>query len=335
MADRCKALTGSSVLVTGGAGFIGSNLAETLLENGNEVRVLDNFSTGKRENIAPLLTRKGFTLLEGDIRDPEMCRKAASGVDFIFHEAALGSVPRSIKDPGTTVDVNIGGFVHILQAAREAGVKRIIYASSSSVYGDSPTLPKVEELTGKALSPYAITKKVDELFAENFSDLFGMELIGLRYFNVFGKRQDPAGEYAAVIPKFAASLIARKSPLIHGDGTQSRDFTYIENVVHANILSALAGKDACNTSYNVACGEKTSLLELFRVLRQELSRFDPAISGIEPGFDAPRQGDIPHSLASIAKGEKFLGYADPVSFAEGLRATAKWYFDTLQKGSVL
>lgn len=330
MEQHCKEFTGKLVLVTGGAGFIGSNLVETLLKNGNAVRVLDNFSTGKRENISPFLQHKDFTLLEGDIREPSLCRKAVTGVDYVFHQAALGSVPRSVKDPGTTVDVNIGGFVHILQACRDEKVKRVIYASSSSVYGDSPTLPKVENAVGKALSPYAITKAANELFAENFSALYGMELIGLRYFNVFGKRQDPTGEYAAVIPRFAASLIARRSPVIHGDGTQSRDFTYIKNVVHANISAALAGSHACNDVYNIACGAKTTLNELFTLLRQELSLFDPAIEKIPPRYDAPRQGDIPHSLASIEKAEKALGYEDPVTFAEGLHATAEWYFKSLQ-----
>ena len=332
MEEKCKLLSSCNILVTGGAGFIGSNLVETLLANGNKVRVLDNFSTGKKENIASFFSNRNFSLIEGDIRNMEDCRKAVEGADIVFHEAALGSVPRSLKDPGTTADVNIGGFVHILQACRDAKVKRILYASSSSVYGDSPTLPKVENATGKPLSPYAITKCVNELFAENFHDLFGMEIIGLRYFNVFGKRQDPEGEYAAVIPRFAASLIARKSPVIHGDGSQSRDFTYVSNVVSANILGALAGKESCNQVYNVACGRRTTLLELFTILRRELANFDPEIAAIEPEFDAPRKGDIPHSLASTKKVETLLGYKDPLSFEEGLHLAAKWYFKALKNG---
>ena len=319
------------VLVTGGAGFIGSNLVEALLQQDNEVVVLDNFMTGKRENLAPFAGNPAFTLIEGDIRDIAMCRKAVDGMDYVLHEAALGSVPRSIKDPMTSTEVNIGGFVNVLFAAQEAKVKRFVYAASSSTYGDSKTLPKVEDKIGKPLSPYAITKYVDELFAENFSRLYGIETIGLRYFNVFGRRQDPCGAYAAVIPKFVMSLMQHESPVINGDGSYSRDFTYIDNVVQANQLALLTNQpEAVNQVYNVAFGERTTLNELFYSLRDNLAGFDPAIAAVEPTYGPNRAGDIPHSLACIDKARRLLGYAPEFSVKTGLAAAAKWYFENLK-----
>ena len=319
------------VLVTGGAGFIGSNLVEALLQQDNEVVVLDNFMTGKRENLAPFAGNPAFTLIEGDIRDIAMCRKAVDGMDYVLHEAALGSVPRSIKDPMTSTEVNIGGFVNVLFAAQEAKVKRFVYAASSSTYGDSKTLPKVEDNIGKPLSPYAITKYVDELFAENYSRLYGIETIGLRYFNVFGRRQDPCGAYVAVIPKFVMSLMQHESPVINGDGSYSRDFTYIDNVVQANQLALLTNQpEAVNQVYNVAFGERTTLNELFYSLRDNLAGFDPAIAAVEPTYGPNRAGDIPHSLASIDKARRLLGYAPEFSVKTGLAAAAKWYFENLK-----
>ncbi len=316
----------SKVLVTGGAGFIGSNLVEALLEQSNQVICLDNFSTGKRENIEPFLSNPDFTLIEGDIRDRNTCATACVGVDYVLHQAALGSVPRSILDPVTTTEVNISGFVNMLFAAKEAKVRRFIYAASSSTYGDSKTLPKVEDQIGKPLSPYAITKYVNELYAENFSSLYGIETIGLRYFNVFGRRQDPHGAYAAVIPKFVISLINHEAPVINGDGSISRDFTYIDNVVQANQLAALAGKKAVNTVYNVACGEQTTLSELFHLLREKFAQYDPAIATVEPVFGPNRSGDIPHSLADIGKAIRMLGYEPRYNVSAGLAAAAEWYW---------
>lgn len=325
-----RQVIGSRILVTGGAGFIGSNLVEALLKQDNEVIVLDNFSTGKRENLAPFAGNPAFTLLEGDIRDIAVCRKAVTGVEYVLHEAALGSVPRSIKDPITSTEVNISGFVNVLFAAQEAKVKRFVYAASSSTYGDSKTLPKVEDKIGKPLSPYAITKYVNELFAENFSKLYGIETIGLRYFNVFGRRQNPFGAYAAVIPKFAMSLMKHESPVINGDGSYSRDFTYVDNVVQANQLALLADKPAAiNQVYNVAFGERTTLNELFYLLRENLSVFDAEIKNVEAIHKSVRFGDIPHSLACIDKARNLLGYAPEFSVKQGLSQTARWYFENL------
>lgn len=319
------------VLVTGGAGFIGSNLVEALLQQDNEVVVLDNFMTGKRENLAPFAGNPAFTLIEGDIRDIAMCRKAVDGMDYVLHEAALGSVPRSIKDPMTSTEVNIGGFVNVLFAAQEAKVKRFVYAASSSTYGDSKTLPKVEDKIGKPLSPYAITKYVDELFAENFSRLYGIETIGLRYFNVFGRRQDPYGTYAAVIPKFVMSLMRHESPVINGDGSYSRDFTYIDNVIQANQLALLVDNpEAVNTVYNVAFGERTTLKELFCYLRENLTKLDAEIGSVEATYGPNRAGDIPHSLASIEKAQNLLGYVPQFSVRQGLHEATKWYFENLK-----
>ncbi len=325
-----KKVERSRVLVTGGAGFIGSNLVETLLAQQNHVTVLDNFATGKMENLVPFVGNPDFKLIVGDIRDLATCREAVKDVEYVLHEAALGSVPRSIKDPMTTTAVNILGFVNMLYAAQEAKVKRFVYASSSSTYGDSKTLPKVEDRIGKPLSPYAITKFVDELYAGNFHDLYGIDTIGLRYFNVFGCRQDPSGAYAAVIPKFVMSLIKHESPVINGDGSFSRDFTYVENVVQMNLL-ALAVEDpaAVNQVYNVAFGERTTLNELFFFLREDLSEFDPEIGKVEPKYGPGRAGDIPHSLASIDKARKLLGYAPEFSIKAGLKKATKWYYENL------
>lgn len=325
-----KKLENARVLVTGGAGFIGSNLVETLLSQHNEVVVLDNFATGKMENLMPFVGNKAFKLIIGDIRDMEKCREAVAGVDYVLHEAALGSVPRSVKDPMTTTAVNILGFVNMLNAAQEAKVKRFVYAASSSTYGDSKTLPKVEDKIGKPLSPYAITKYVNELYAENFGKLYGIETIGLRYFNVFGRRQDPFGAYAAVIPKFVMSLMKHESPVINGDGSYSRDFTYIDNVVQANQLALLADQpEAINQVYNVAFGERTTLNELFQYLRDNLAALDPAIAGVEPTYGPNRAGDIPHSLACIDKARNYLGYQPQFSVKAGLQEATKWYFENL------
>ncbi len=321
----------AKILVTGGAGFIGSNLIEALLQMGNEVVCLDNFITGKRENLASFRGNSAFRLIEGDIRDFSTCRKAVENMDYVLHEAALGSVPRSIADPVTSTEINVTGFVNMLFAAVQANVRRFVYAASSSTYGDSRELPKVEDRIGKPLSPYAITKYANELFAENFSRIYGIETVGLRYFNVFGKRQDPSGAYAAVIPKFAASLIRHESPLINGDGSFSRDFTYIDNVVQANILALLTQDgNAVNTVYNVAFGRRTTLTELFHYLRDDLSLFDREISGIAPVHGPERTGDIPHSLADIGKARRLLGYDPKVNVKEGLRRTSRWYFDHLR-----
>ena len=325
-----RLLRNSSVLVTGGAGFIGSNLTESLLDAGNEVVCLDNFSTGKRKNIETFLSNPKFKLIEGDIRNYDDCVNAVKGIDIVFHEAALGSVPRSIKDPVTSTDVNIGGFVKILFASIEAGVKRFIYAASSSTYGDHPDLPKVEDKIGSPLSPYAITKYVDELYADNFAKTYGIEIIGLRYFNVFGRRQDPDGAYAAVIPKFVKTLMKHERPKINGDGSVSRDFTYIDNVIQANHLSALVGDtNALNQVYNVAHGERTTLNQLYRMIRDKASEFDNSIADIEPEYGPFREGDIPHSLASIDKAKRLLGYRPTHNVEEGLEEALGWYWNNL------
>ena len=325
-----KRLTDRKVLVTGGAGFIGSNLIASLLDSGNTVICLDNFSTGKPENIEEFRNNPKFTLITGDIRNYDDCKRAADGTEFVFHQAALGSVPRSLKDPVTSTDVNIGGFVRMIQASRESGVKRFIYAASSSTYGDHEGLPKVEDHIGKPLSPYAVTKYADELFAEVFAGNYAMEVIGLRYFNVYGPKQDPEGAYAAVIPKFALQLLRGERPLINGDGTISRDFTHVDNVVNANHLAALVEtKDALNQVYNVACGESTSLNRMYDIIRESLSRYDEGIMSIEPVYGPERRGDIRHSLASIEKASKLLGYKPVVSIEEGLPATVRWFRENL------
>lgn len=320
------------VLVTGGAGFIGSNLCEYLLENGYHVRCLDNFATGKWQNIIPLLEKypESFEMQVGDIRKLDDCRKAVAGIRYVFHEAALGSVPRSINDPITTNDVNIGGFLNMLVAARDEGVKRFIFAASSSTYGDSKSLPKVEDVIGKPLSPYAITKYVDELYADVFSRTYGMEYIGLRYFNVFGRRQDPHGAYAAVIPLFVKKFMNHESPNINGDGEYSRDFTYIDNVIQMNMLAMTTeNPEAVNQIYNTAFGERTTLNQLTDYLREFLGDKDEAIKTIEPTHGPNRAGDIPHSLASIEKARKLLSYEPKFSMKEGLREAVDWYWNNI------
>ena len=320
------------ILVTGGAGFIGSNLTEELLQRGHKVMVLDNFSTGKIENLLPLLEKypDSLTLQVGDIRNIEDCWKAAEGVKYLFHEAALGSVPRSIKDPVTTNEVNVTGFLNMLVAARDAGVKRFIYAASSSTYGDSQSLPKVEEVIGKPLSPYAITKYVNELYADVFAKTYGMECIGLRYFNVFGRRQDPNGAYAAVIPLFVKKLMRHESPVINGDGEYSRDFTYIDNVIRMNLLAMeIANPRAVNEVYNTAYGERTTLNQLVTYLKEYLSEFDPEIAHIEVIHGPNRAGDIPHSLANIDKARELLGYDPEYSMQQGLKEAVQWYWSNL------
>ena len=325
-----RILENSNVLITGGAGFIGSNLAETLLNQNNQVTVLDNFSTGKMENLLPFFSRKNFRLIVGDIRDLDRCREAVQGQEYVLHEAALGSVPRSVKDPMTTTAVTVLGFVNMLYAAQEAGVKRFVYAASSSTYGDSVTLPKVEEQIGRPLSPYAITKYTNELYAENFHVLYGIDTVGLRYFNVFGRRQDPDGAYAAVIPKFVKSLLEHKSPTINGDGSFSRDFTYVENVVLANQLALLAeAPEAVNQVYNIASGERMTLNELFSCLRDNLTALDGEIGRVNPVYGSVRAGDIPHSQACIEKARERLGYAPVFDVRSGLREATKWYFENL------
>ncbi len=322
----------NNILVTGGAGFIGSNLTEELLQQGHRVTVLDNFATGKIENLLPLLEKYAdtLTLQVGDIRNREDCSKAAEGAEYVFHEAALGSVPRSIKDPITSNEVNVSGFLNMLVASRDAGVKRFIYAASSSTYGDSASLPKVEHVIGKPLSPYAITKYVNELYADVFSRTYGMECIGLRYFNVFGRRQDPNGAYAAVIPLFVKKLMRHESPVINGDGEYSRDFTYIDNVIQMNLLAMEAtNPEAVNQVYNTAFGERTTLNQLVDSLKEFLGEFDPAIRDVEVIHGPNRAGDIPHSLASINKAKSLLDYNPRYSMRDGLKEAVKWYWKNL------
>lgn len=323
-------LKDKKVLVTGGAGFIGSNLCEDLLKYDNEVVCLDNFSTGRIENIKEFLNHKNFKLVVGDIRNIEDCRKAMDGIEFVLHEAALGSVPRSINDPVTTNAVNISGFLNMLIAARDAKVKRLVYAASSSTYGDSETLPKVEEIIGRPLSPYAVTKYVNELYAHVFALNYGLETIGLRYFNVYGRRQDPNGAYAAAIPKFTLMLMAHESPVINGDGSNSRDFTYIDNVIQMNHLAATtANPDAINQVFNTAVGERNDLNQLTSLLKKYLADFDPEIKNIPITYGPNRKGDIPHSLASIEKAEKILGYKPEYNFEKGLKLVVEWYWNNL------
>lgn len=320
----CGYDTAVPVLVTGGAGFIGSALIETLLLKKCKVRCLDNFSTGFRSNIEPFLKNPDFELIEGDLRHVEDCRKAVDGIGYIFHEAALGSVPRSIADPSTSIAVNVYGTVNLFDAACRAGVKRIVYASSSSVYGSDTNLVKREECTGEVLSPYAASKAACELFAANFIRVYGIEIVGLRYFNVFGMRQNPDGAYAAVIPKFARTLLEHRSPVINGDGSISRDFTFIGNVVNAN-LRAMAVPEASGKVFNVGCGRSIDLNTLFEVLRGELAKYDPVIAGIEAIHGAERKGDVHFSLASVEAAKNILNYTPLYSFEEGIAATAEYY----------
>ena len=319
------------VIVTGGAGFIGSNLCEELLNKGYKVTCLDNFATGHIKNIIHLTDNVDFTLIVGDIRNYEDCEKAVQGVDYVLHEAALGSVPRSIKDPITSNAVNVSGFLNMLYAAKENKVKRFVYAASSSTYGDSKSLPKVEDVIGKPLSPYAITKYVNELYADVFSKTYGMECIGLRYFNVFGQRQDPNGAYAAVIPLFIKQLMNHQSPIINGDGEYSRDFTYIKNVVQMNLLAITTNnKEALNTVYNTAFGERTTLNQLFGYLKELLSKYDPKIVDVDVVHGVNRLGDIPHSLACIDKAKQLLDYDPKYSIQQGLEEAIDWYWNNLK-----
>lgn len=319
------------ILITGGAGFIGSNLTEYFLNKNCKVVCLDNFATGHRHNVEPFLQNPNYSLIEGDIRDLETCKKAVENVDYILHQAALGSVPRSIKDPITSNDVNVSGFLNMLIAARDANVKRFVYAASSSTYGDSESLPKVEDVIGKPLSPYAITKYVNELYADVFSKTYGIQCIGLRYFNVFGRRQDPNGAYAAVIPLFVKQLMNHESPKINGEGNYSRDFTYIDNVIQMNELAMLADNpEAINTVYNTAVGDRTTLNDLIRYLKEYLSEFDKEIADIEPTHGPNRIGDIPHSLASIEKAKTLLGYLPTHTIDKGLKEAVKWYWENLK-----
>ncbi|MCZ8197326.1 MAG: SDR family oxidoreductase [Flavobacterium sp.] len=320
----------NSILITGGAGFIGSNLCEYFLSKRNKVICLDNFSTGHRHNIEHLLKNPNFFLIEGDITDIIVCNKAMEGVDYVLHQAALGSVPRSINDPITTNEVNVSGFLNILVAARDAKVKRFIYAASSSTYGDSESLPKTENIIGKPLSPYAITKYVNELYAEIFSKTYGLETIGLRYFNVFGRKQDPNGAYAAVIPKFVMQLMKHQSPIINGDGNYSRDFTYIDNVIQMNELAIeTTNPNAINTIYNTAFGDRNTLNDLVVYLKQFLSEYDAEIANVKIEYGPNRIGDIPHSLASIDKAKELLGYEPKFSMKEGLKEAVNWYWNNL------
>jgi UDP-N-acetylglucosamine/UDP-N-acetylgalactosamine 4-epimerase len=325
------AITKTTILITGGAGFIGTNLCEYFLSKGYFVVCFDNFATGHKHNIAEFLVHENFKLIEGDIRDLEQCKNAVIGVDYVLHQAALGSVPRSIKDPITSNEVNVSGFLNMLVASRDAGVQRFIYAASSSTYGDSESLPKVEDKIGKPLSPYAITKYVNELYAEIFSNMYGFETIGLRYFNVFGRRQDPNGAYAAVIPKFVMQLMKHESPVINGDGNFSRDFTYIDNVIQMNELAMLTqNPEAINTVYNTAYGDRTTLNDMVSYLKEYLSEFDSAIADIDVVHGPNRVGDIPHSLASIDKAKRLLNYTPEYSFQDGLKEAVKWYWNNLK-----
>ncbi|GAK97011.1 UDP-glucose 4-epimerase [Nonlabens tegetincola] len=318
------------VLVTGAAGFIGSNLCEFLLNDNYNVTGLDNFSNGHYHNIEPFIQHPNFTFIEGDIRDLETCHSAVAGCDYVLHQAALGSVPRSIKDPITSNDVNVSGFLNMLVACKDAGIKKMVYAASSSTYGDSESLPKVEDKIGRPLSPYAITKFVNELYADVFYKTYGLNTIGLRYFNVFGRKQDPNGAYAAVIPTFTATLMKKESPVINGDGSYSRDFTYIDNVIQANVKAMLVDSpESENQVFNVAYGDRTTLVELIEYLKKHLSKFDSEIQDVVVKHGPNRAGDIPHSLASIEKAQRLLGYEPQFNIDQGLKEAVEWYWSNL------
>lgn len=324
-------IANTKVLVTGGAGFIGSNLCEDLLQNNNEVICLDNFSTGRRINIEEFLKNKNFKLIEGDIRNLQDCNTAMQGVQLVLQQAALGSVPRSLKDPVSTNEVNITGFLNMLVAARDAKVKRLVYAASSSTYGDSESLPKVEDIIGKPLSSYAVTKYVNELYAHVFGLNYGLDCIGLRYFNVYGRRQDPNGAYAAAIPKFTMQLMAHESPLINGNGTNSRDFTYIDNVIQMNHLAALTTNAKAKAQvFNTATGERTDLNMLCNLLKKYLSAYDAKIAEVKIKYGPERAGDIPHSLASINKAAEILNYKPSHKLEQGLKEAVNWYWNNLK-----
>jgi UDP-N-acetylglucosamine 4-epimerase len=310
----------ASFLITGGAGFIGSNLVEYLMTHGaGKVRVLDNFSTGSMENIEQWFAHPGFSLIEGDIRDLDTCRRAVEGVDYVLHQAALGSVPRSINDPITSNEVNVSGFLNMLVAARDAGVKRMVYAASSSTYGDHPGLPKVEDKIGNPLSPYAVTKYVNELYASVFSRTYDFHTVGLRYFNVFGPRQNPRGPYAAVIPLFVQSALKQEAPFINGDGETSRDFTYVENAVQANIKAVLAPEIKKHEVVNIAVGEATTLNQLWQYICANTG------INLEPQYREERKGDVRHSLANVSKAQQLFGYQPAVTIQKGLQTTVEWY----------
>lgn len=321
-----KQLSNTKVLVTGGAGFIGSHLVDSLLERKCQVICLDNFATGRRENLESALKNPAFTLIEGDIRDREICRRAMENVKIVFHEAALGSVPRSIADPAESTSVNVAGFVNVLHAAVEAKVESFVYASSSSVYGDEEKLPKKEERIGTALSPYAVTKYADELFGANFAAVYGIKVTGLRYFNVFGPRQDPKGAYAAVIPRFVTALLRHESPVIFGDGSNSRDFTYVANVVSANLLAALR-ENSGHRVYNVAAGGRTDLNELFAALKEALVLRGVPCGDVEVNYAPGRPGDIPHSFADVSRAEEELGYRSLYDIKSGIREMVGYYME--------
>jgi len=313
----------SVFLVTGGAGFIGSNISEALLKMGYKVRCLDNFSTGKRENIESFLNNPNYELIEGDIQDYDTCLKATEGVDYVSHQAAWGSVPRSIAMPLVYEKINIMGTLNMMEASRQNGVKKFVYASSSSVYGDEPNLPKVEERVGKVLSPYALTKKTDEEYGRLYTKLYGLETVGLRYFNVFGRRQDPLGYYAAVIPKFVKQLLKGEQPVINGDGTHSRDFTYIENVIEANLKACLSGSEAAGEAFNIAYGGRVFMTDLYNRIAELLG------SDVKPIYGPDRPGDIKHSNADISKARRLLGYDPDYSFHDGIKLCVEWYKENL------
>jgi len=328
MQNNLKELTNKHVLVTGGAGFIGSNVCAYLLQNNVKVTCLDNLITGKLENIEELMSNANFKFINGDITNLNDCTNACKDIDIILHQAALGSVPRSIENPINTNNINISGFLNILWAAKASNIKRVVYAASSSTYGDSKKLPKIEDEIGLPLSPYAVTKYVNELYAGVFSSLYNLELIGLRYFNVFGRKQDPNGAYAAAIPKFIKAFVNYESPIIHGDGSQSRDFTYIDNVIQANVLAATTtNSNAINQVYNVACGEQSILLDLLKHIQNLLKQFDEKIDQVKISFGPERIGDIKHSLASIEKAKKQLNYSPSHNVNEGIEAAIQWYWD--------
>jgi len=329
--SQIEKLRTSKILVTGAAGFIGANLCEALVEVGSQVVAIDNFATGHKKNLSALDGNPNFKFFEGDIRNLKDCIKVCDGIDYVLHQAALGSVPRSINDPITSNDVNIGGFLNMLVASKEAKVKRFVYAASSSTYGDSKELPKVEDNIGKPLSPYAITKYVNELYADNFKKTYDLDTIGLRYFNVFGRKQDPNGAYAAVIPKFVMQFMKYESPVINGDGSFSRDFTYIDNVIQMNLRAMVSdNQEALNNVYNTAFGERTNLKELALLLKENLSRYDTAIANVDVKFSTERKGDIPHSLASIEKAKELLGYDPKFDIKSGLSEAVNWYWENLK-----
>jgi len=313
----------SVFLVTGGAGFIGSNLCEAILDMGYTVRCLDNLSTGKRKNMDGFMDNPRFTFIEGDIRDLDTCMKACEGVDFVLNQAAWGSVPRSIEMPLLYEDINIGGTLNMMEAARQQGVKKFVYASSSSVYGDEPNLPKKEGREGNLLSPYALTKRVDEEYGKLYKKLYGLDTYGMRYFNVFGRRQDPDGAYAAVIPKFIKQLLKGEVPTINGDGKQSRDFTYVENVIEANLKACLAPSEAAGEAFNVAFGGREYLIDIYYGLTKALGK------DVEPNFGPDRAGDIKHSNADISKAKELLGYDPEYSFERGIALAIEWYKENL------